>query len=75
MYFIVSPKDIIVCRPCDIDDRINWLVEHNKFDEALALARENQTNRLPDISNKYLQYLFDCNDIQKVRNSSAHTKI
>ena len=37
-YFIVSPKDIVVGKPRDTDDRIDWLLQHLRFAEALVAA-------------------------------------
>ncbi|XP_072932333.1 vacuolar protein sorting-associated protein 41 homolog [Epargyreus clarus] len=39
-FFIVSPKDIIVAGPYDIDDRVNWLTEHGRFEKAMAVLEE-----------------------------------
>merc|ERR1739848_453109 len=35
MYYIVSPRDIVLARPRGPDDRIQWLLENKKFEEAL----------------------------------------
>ena len=32
MFFIVSPKDVVVARQRDKDDHIQWLLEHAKFE-------------------------------------------
>lgn len=32
MYFIVSPKDIVVAKPRNMDDHIKWLIDHQKFE-------------------------------------------
>lgn len=39
-FFIVSPKDIIIASPYDIDDRVKWLTEHGKFEKAIAVLEE-----------------------------------
>ncbi|GBP30829.1 Vacuolar protein sorting-associated protein 41 homolog [Eumeta japonica] len=39
-YFIVSPKDIIIASPYDINDRINWLMVHSKYEKALIVLEE-----------------------------------
>lgn len=39
-FFIVSPKDIVVACPYDIDDRVNWLTEHGRFEKALTVLEE-----------------------------------
>ena len=42
LLFIISPKDIIRARPRDIEDHIEWRVQHGEFEEALAMAKENE---------------------------------
>ncbi|KAJ3412220.1 Vacuolar protein sorting-associated protein 41 [Chytridiales sp. JEL 0842] len=37
-FYIVSPKDIIVARPRDLDDHIEWLVGKARYVEALGMA-------------------------------------
>lgn len=39
-FFIVSPKDIVVASPYDIDERINWLTEHGRYEKAMAVLEE-----------------------------------
>lgn len=39
-FFIVSPKDIIIASPYDIDDRVKWLTRHGKFERAMAVLEE-----------------------------------
>lgn len=39
-FFIVSPKDIVIARPYDIDDRVNWLTENGKFEKAISVLEE-----------------------------------
>ena len=36
-FFIVSPRDIVVGKPRDTDDRIDWLLQHDRFAEVLLL--------------------------------------
>ncbi|KAH3698729.1 hypothetical protein Pelo_19877 [Pelomyxa schiedti] len=49
MFFLVAPKDIIVARPRDMDDHIDWLLEKHKFAEAL-MECEHET---PEGAKKY----------------------
>ena len=49
-FFIVTPRDIIVARPTDIDDHIQWLVDRKKYEEALIIA-EGDTNSSQKIKN------------------------
>lgn len=39
-FFIVSPKEIIIASPYDIDDRVKWFTEHGKFEKAIAVLEE-----------------------------------
>ncbi|XP_012273995.1 vacuolar protein sorting-associated protein 41 homolog [Orussus abietinus] len=40
-FFIVSPKDIVIASLYDADDRIEWLLAHKKFEEALEAVMTN----------------------------------
>ena len=44
-FFIVSPRDIVVGKPRDTDDRIDWLLQHDRFAEALAEAEGGSESR------------------------------
>ncbi|XP_050671127.1 vacuolar protein sorting-associated protein 41 homolog [Leptidea sinapis] len=39
-FFIVSPKDILIASPYDIDDRVSWLTEHGRFEKAISVLGE-----------------------------------
>ncbi|KAI9184101.1 Vacuolar protein sorting-associated protein 41 [Blastocladiella emersonii ATCC 22665] len=44
-FFLVSPKDVITVRGRDINDQIEWRLEHRMFEEALQLSiRAGQQN-------------------------------
>ena len=32
LFFIVSPKDVVVSRLRDMDDHISWLMEHERYE-------------------------------------------
>ncbi|OCF77367.1 vacuolar protein sorting 41 [Kwoniella mangroviensis CBS 8886] len=40
VFFVISPSDIIVVRPRDEIDHIDWLVERERYSEALESAEE-----------------------------------
>ncbi|KAF5291751.1 hypothetical protein FQA39_LY14239 [Lamprigera yunnana] len=43
-FFIVAPKDVVIASPYDLDDRIQWLIQHGKFEDALnAIAQSTET--------------------------------
>lgn len=66
-YFLVSPKDIVIARPRDAADHVNWLVEQQRFAEALEAAellvdRHGQGLDIKAIGTKYIKHLFDAQD-------------
>ncbi|KAJ3692977.1 hypothetical protein LUZ60_012072 [Juncus effusus] len=60
LYYIVSPKDIVIARPRDAEDHINWLVNHGFHEKALeaAEAGEGRTEVLEEVGAKYLDVLI-----------------
>lgn len=64
-YFIVAPKDLIVATLCENDDRIQWLINHRKFDEALAAISEHG-GRYSQVSvaRLYLNHLLDADQFE-----------
>ncbi len=36
---IVSPRDVVIARRRDEDDHISWLLDMNKYREAMATAK------------------------------------
>ncbi|KAI8852801.1 hypothetical protein BC829DRAFT_360401 [Chytridium lagenaria] len=42
-FYVVSPKDIVVAKPRDLDDHIEWLVERARYEEALQAAEGANT--------------------------------
>ncbi|KAK3103437.1 hypothetical protein FSP39_019243 [Pinctada imbricata] len=63
LFYIVSPKDIIVSKERDQDDHIAWLLEHEDFEGAMELAERHEkslrVHNKKDIAKQYLQYLLD----------------
>lgn len=62
LFVVVSPKDIVVANPCDADDRIEWLVEHDKFAEAMEIVNSqnivlNRNSRI-SVGKKFLDHLL-----------------
>lgn len=45
MFYILSPKDIVLGRPRDLDDHVAWLLERRRYEEAL-MATETHANQL-----------------------------
>lgn len=44
-FFIVAPKDVVVASPYDLDDRIQWLIQHGKFEDALNAITQSSGTR------------------------------
>eukprot|EP00041_Stephanoeca_diplocostata_P024167 m.605583 g.605583 ORF g.605583 m.605583 type:complete len:910 (+) comp22465_c0_seq3:156-2885(+) len=57
-FYIVSPKDIVVAKPCDLDDHITWLHSRGQFEEAMKAAEgkegELRTHDMLTIRQKFL---------------------
>nr|XP_012139386.1 PREDICTED: vacuolar protein sorting-associated protein 41 homolog isoform X3 [Megachile rotundata] len=64
-FFIVSPKDIVVASLYDVDDRIEWLLSHGKFEQALEAVTINDGQdckkyTLVNVGRVYLDHLLAC---------------
>ena len=62
LFYIVSPKDIVIAKPRDLDDHISWLVERGRYQDALVAAEKNvqqlHVHKLEDIGEKYIYHLL-----------------
>jgi hypothetical protein len=62
-YFVLSPKDVIVVRARDRRDHVHWLVERERFEEALEEVQHmGETDRTGDvdvvkIGQRYMEHL------------------
>lgn len=63
LFYITSPKEIIMCKPRDIDDHISWLMEREKYEEALLTAERGEEEKtivlhsILQVGQAYLEYL------------------
>lgn len=61
-YVVLSPKNIILVRPRDKKDHIEWLVEKRRFEEALEVAESAKEDGLGidanAIGQQYIEHLF-----------------
>ncbi|XP_065201572.1 vacuolar protein sorting-associated protein 41 homolog [Planococcus citri] len=68
-YIIAGPKDVIIASVYDFDDRIEWLVAHNKYEEAMDLVmnknRYLQRNTPLLVGKKYVDHLINLKDFAK----------
>jgi hypothetical protein len=65
MFYVVSPKDLVLAKPRDLDDHISWLLERSRYEEALSSLQEAQVwggskiFNLTDLGERYLSYLVE----------------
>ncbi|EPQ28250.1 uncharacterized protein PFL1_04077 [Pseudozyma flocculosa PF-1] len=65
-YYVISPKDVVVSRPRDDRDHVEWLLDRRKYEAALVkveamgktAAKENGFDA-EEIGKKYLNWLVD----------------
>lgn len=65
VYFVVCPKDMIIAKPREEDDHIAWLVERQRYSQALDAIKTSRTLRkftLIGVGREYLKYLLDQHD-------------
>ncbi|KAI9486141.1 MAG: hypothetical protein EXX96DRAFT_471553 [Benjaminiella poitrasii] len=61
MFYIMGPKDLIAARSRDQDDHVEWLLEHERFGEALEAIRANPNSKKFNedvIGQSYLNWLM-----------------
>jgi len=67
-YFIMSPKDVVLGRPRDEDDHIEWLLEHEQFEQALhqSVKEAKMLKRFSHIGvgRKYLDHLLKAGEYE-----------
>ncbi|KAL6575787.1 Vacuolar protein sorting-associated protein 41 [Orobanche hederae] len=60
LYYIVSPKDVVIAKPRDTEDHISWLLEHGWHEKALAAvqAGKGRSELLDEVGSRYLDHLI-----------------
>ncbi|CAL8095998.1 unnamed protein product [Orchesella dallaii] len=62
LFFIVTPKDIILASARDQDDHVQWLMEHEKYEEALEFASQNERflrrHTVMKVGTEFLEHLL-----------------
>ncbi|KAL5709701.1 Vacuolar protein sorting-associated protein 41 [Ranunculus cassubicifolius] len=60
LYYIVSPKDVVIAKPRDAEDHISWLLQHGWHEKALAAVESGQgpTELLDEVGSRYLDHLI-----------------
>ncbi|KAF6748944.1 vacuolar protein sorting 41 [Ephemerocybe angulata] len=64
LYVVMSPRDLIIVRKMDKRDRVRWLVERGRWEEALKEVEDLEPEEGDDltveaIGQKYLNHLLD----------------
>uniref|UniRef100_A0A8C2CQQ0 Vacuolar protein sorting-associated protein 41 homolog n=1 Tax=Cyprinus carpio TaxID=7962 RepID=A0A8C2CQQ0_CYPCA len=66
LFYIISPKDIVVAKERDQDDHIDWLLEKKKYEEALMAAEISFKNikrhDVQKIGMAYINHLVERGD-------------
>uniref|UniRef100_A0A3B3TDL1 Vacuolar protein sorting-associated protein 41 homolog n=1 Tax=Paramormyrops kingsleyae TaxID=1676925 RepID=A0A3B3TDL1_9TELE len=64
LFYIISPKDIVVAKERDQDDHIDWLLDKKKYEEALMAAEISFKNikRHDKIGMAYINHLVERGD-------------
>ncbi|XP_073270278.1 vacuolar protein sorting-associated protein 41 homolog isoform X2 [Primulina huaijiensis] len=60
LYYIVSPKDVVIAKPRDAEDHIAWLVQHGWHEKALEAVEASQARSelLDEVGSGYLDHLI-----------------
>ncbi|EYU36117.1 hypothetical protein ABFS82_14G237400 [Erythranthe guttata] len=60
LYYVVSPKDVVIAKPRDTEDHIAWLLQHKYHEKALAAveAGQGRSELLDEVGSRYLDHLI-----------------
>ena len=61
LYFILCPKDLILAKPREPDDHVTWLLDHQQYEEALEVVKNNKTlkkHNVLSVGSLYLKHLL-----------------
>ncbi|GAA6038514.1 hypothetical protein JCM8097_004607 [Rhodosporidiobolus ruineniae] len=69
-FYVVAPMDVVVVQTRDEEDHVVWLVEQQRYEEALeALEKSGMATAggfdVTDVGKKYLEYLVDDGQYEK----------
>lgn len=62
LYFIISPKDVVIAKPKEEDDHIEWLIGKKKFEQALSdirACKELKKYNASIVGKLYLKHLIE----------------
>ncbi|CAM8892626.1 unnamed protein product [Rhodiola kirilowii] len=60
VYYVVSPKDVVIAKLRDAEDHINWLLQHGRHEKALAAVEtgSGKSELLNEVGSRYLDHLI-----------------
>eukprot|EP00271_Cylindrocystis_brebissonii_P008266 TRINITY_DN22316_c0_g6_i1.p1 TRINITY_DN22316_c0_g6~~TRINITY_DN22316_c0_g6_i1.p1 ORF type:complete len:410 (+),score=61.66 TRINITY_DN22316_c0_g6_i1:160-1230(+) len=61
LFYIVAPRDVVLARPRNAEDHVDWLLERGLHDKALMAVESTPTfelDKLDKVGGKYLDHLF-----------------
>ncbi|XP_047319698.1 vacuolar protein sorting-associated protein 41 homolog [Impatiens glandulifera] len=60
LYYVVSPKDVVIAKPRDTEDHISWLLQHGWHEKALAAveAGQGRSELIEEVGSRYLDHLI-----------------
>jgi len=68
-FYLVSPKEIVVAKPRDLDDNIAWYLEKGQYEKCLRAMegreRELQRHDFVKVGEKYIDFLLANGDNEK----------
>ncbi|KAI7847520.1 hypothetical protein BDC45DRAFT_525781 [Circinella umbellata] len=71
MFYVLGPKDLVAARPRDQDDHIEWLMDHERYGDALQAARDAELYHggsrrfdVGEIGQTYLNWLVEHKDYE-----------
>ena len=78
-YIVLSPQDIVMVKPRDRKDHINWLVERQRYEEALEELEklgdsQGGDNNASEIGQKYIEHLVAEGRPAIIRDNGIGTK-
>ncbi|GAA5949012.1 hypothetical protein JCM21900_003173 [Sporobolomyces salmonicolor] len=73
-FYVISPRDIVVARERDESDHILWLIEQQRYEEALPALEASGLGAVggfdeTDVGKKYLEFLVEDGQYEKAAES------
>lgn len=67
--FLLSPRSVVKIQPRSVQDHIDWALEHDEYERAIAIASDRASGfsaeRVTALREKHLEHLFATDAIEK----------